>query len=124
MNTEIEDATYCEELYQITELLTIAIHKPWNEINADETALLSKILTSVKQSLNSVRIVHCQKYNTTWLNPHSKVVSFGVPVPMEIQLYEFTRINGASIILADPLGELDDAKKKNLWSALRQMFEL
>jgi hypothetical protein len=125
MNTEMIDTIYSsEELYWISEPLSLAISKPWNNITREETILLEKILASVKQSMNSVRIIHSPELDAGRLHLNAKLISFGVSFVPEVQPYQFITVHGASFIRADSLSELDETKKKTLWLALRQMFEL
>src|SRR5271154_2506799 len=122
MNPEIIAATYPEELYQLNGPLTVMINKPWPAVTPEEITLLSKILASVGQSLDSVRIIHSSELSAFPMT--SKMISFGLPGFPEIELYQVTHLNGHSIVKSDLLSELDDPKKKNLWLALRQMFEM
>ena len=49
-----------------------------------------------------------------------KVLLFGTQA--QVNPYEHVQAQGFSIIRADELGALDDAKKKSLWLALKTMF--
>jgi hypothetical protein len=52
----------------------------------------------------------------------ARVLVFGSDTREEISLYQETPAQGFTVIRADDLGQLDEPKKKKLWSALRQIF--
>lgn len=117
---------YQEELYAIPSRTLIIIDKPWELVRDDERNLLAKILGSVKLSLSAVQIVHRGDLDASDLavyNP-TRIISFGVKVSPVQKEYEYVPVDGHHILVADSLGALDDARKKNLWLALRQMFGL
>ena len=113
---------YNEDLYTIPPVVTIVINKPWESISEDQKTLLSKILGSVKISLASARIVYRQSASLDELKAigGQKILLFGTQAP--INTYEHTQAQGFSIIRDDELEALDDAKKKSLWLALKNMF--
>ena len=53
-----------------------------------------------------------------------KVLAFGPAVESSIPLYEATRVDGIDIIATHPLSQLDDARKKSLWLALKKAFNI
>lgn len=117
---------YLEELYNITAPIVVIIPKPWHKFLEEEKALLAKILGSVKVNIDSVIIVVQQNVSLEALsvfNP-GKVLNFGVPFQDDTRFYENVVLNGICVINADELSYLDDAKKKNLWMALKQMFSV
>jgi hypothetical protein len=117
---------YPEELYNITTPIVVIIPKAWHKFLEEEKALLAKILGSVKVNIDSVIIVVQQNVSLEPLlvfNP-GKVLNFGVPFQGDTRFYENVVINGINLINADELSKLDDAKKKNLWIALKQMFSV
>jgi hypothetical protein len=104
----------------------IVVSKPWHEILDPERALLTKILGSVKISIDSVLIVSAQKLSEKILGVYKpdKVLMFGVSPETDLKSYERQTLNGVAMIKADDLSLLDDAKKKSLWIAMKQMFAL
>jgi hypothetical protein len=86
--------------------------------------VLSKMLVAVKLSMAHVHIVSQAQFSLEDFNafPPQKVLAFGSTFNASSKLYEHFTVNGTSVILADALGQLDDARKKSLWQALRQMF--
>jgi hypothetical protein len=121
----VNEYLFQEELYQIPVPLTVFISKPWHKILEDEKALLAKILGSVKLNLDSVRIQfqpHVSLQGLQNLNS-GKVLLFG-PELDGVGDYQLLNLDRTVVIRAHELSQLDDARKKNLWLALRQMFGL
>jgi len=115
---------YQEEIYSVPTPVIVVLPRVWHDILEDDRALLAKILGSVRISMDSVLIVtrnNISKDGLAALNP-GKVLIFGVPVQEDIKPYEYIRLGSCEAIKADDLHQLDDAKKKSLWLALRKMF--
>lgn len=126
MAESVFESLYQEEIYLARPRTLILIDKPWNEVPDDERALLVKILGSVKLSLAAVQILHRESValnDLSALNPE-RVISFGTRLSPVNRQYEYVPIDGYHIIVSDSLSALDDARKKSLWLALRQMFGL
>jgi hypothetical protein len=115
---------YHEELYLVPARTLVLVDKPWGEITEEEKILLNKILGSVKLSVATVQILHNNALSVTDLLPFnpSRVISFGVSLSPVQKTYEYIPIDGFDVIVSDGLSNLDDARKKSLWVALRQMF--
>jgi hypothetical protein len=115
---------YTEDLYQVPSKVVVVVPKPWSEITEDERMVLSKMLVAVKLSMAHVHIVSRAQFSLEDFNafPPQKILAFGSAFHASSKLYEHLTVNGTSVILADALGQLDDARKKSLWQALRQMF--
>jgi hypothetical protein len=113
-----------EDLYQLPpQPLAVLLSCEWNKYTPEERTLLAKILGAVKLDLASVRILTGKELTLNELSSLAapKVLVFGASLS-EIQPYEHIQAQGFSVIKADDLSELDDAKKKSLWLALRNMF--
>jgi hypothetical protein len=82
------------------------------------------MLAAVKLNLASVQILHLQKFSLQDLQVFSpaRVLAFGATIQEVTQLYTNTMVDNVPVIVADSIDKLDDAKKKSLWLALRQMF--
>src|SRR5688572_12479548 len=117
---------YQEELYLIPPRTIVVIDKPWNDVTNDDRILLIKILGSVKLGLSNVQIVSGKQFSMDELGAMEpeRLIIFGASVKELTRLYEFTTISGVPVICADSLPALDDARKKNLWIGLRQMFRI
>src|SRR5687768_14253808 len=124
MSTSPFEHLYHEDLYLLPSRTLVLLDKPWEKLSETDQALLLKILSSVKLSLAAVQIIHCEDLSINdverWLP--KRVIAFGVRVSPVQKSYECVPINGLPVILSDGLSGLDDAKKKNLWLALKQMF--
>jgi hypothetical protein len=112
-----------EPLYQIPVNVIVVISKPWEKYSAEEKALLAKILGSVKIELASVRLLVYAALTQREIEnlAGQKVLIFGTET-LELKPYENIQAQGFTMIKADDLSALDDAKKKSLWLALRNMF--
>ena len=115
-----------EELYVLPSPLLIILSKPWPSLSVDELSTLSRMLNAVKLSLASVQVIVRKDFSVEELSAYSpnRVLAFGAALQSSATLYENITIDGASIILSESLDELDDAKKKSLWIALKKMFNL
>ena len=115
---------YREEVYSISSPVTVIIGVPWADINDEQRQLLSKILLAVKQSLDSVRILSLSSFDlSSYHEKPSKAIAFITP-PKGLGLYEVVQTNEAAVIFSDSLNALlvDDAAKRKLWAALKEMF--
>ncbi len=115
---------YTEDLYSIPPRTIVLTDKPWDDHSEEEKLLLGKILGSVKLSLTGVQVLHRDNLEVSELAPMnpSKIISFGVSVRPVQKQYEYVPVDGFHILVSDSLSRLDDARKKSLWLALRQMF--
>jgi hypothetical protein len=111
-----------EDLYSIPAIITIVINKPWENIAEEDKVLLTKILGSVKLGPQSVRMISRKSVTLDELSAigANKILIFGSETP--VKPYELVQAQGFSVISADELSRLDDAKKKSLWLALKNMF--
>jgi hypothetical protein len=114
---------YQEELYRTPSSVTIVLSKAWEDYSADQHVLLGKILASVKLSLSAVRIISLSSFTLSSLEAFgsTNVLVFGSGGEA-FTPYQLIRAQGFSVIKADDLDALDDAKKKSLWLALKSMF--
>jgi hypothetical protein len=121
---------YQEELYNIRSKILVIIPVPWDRMSESEQFLLSKILTSIKQTLASVQILSIEDAQADDLLIYrpSAIIAFGsiLKVPGQvIQPYTPFKHRESVILQADNLSELEDAtRKKNLWNALRGIFQV
>jgi hypothetical protein len=126
LNTEAVSHLFQEDLYHLPPYpLAVILSREWNLYTTADTALLEKILGAVKLDLASVRLITAKELSFAGFSSlaTSKVLAFGVTLN-EIKSYEHVQAQGFSVIKADDLSALDDAKKKSLWLALRNMFGL
>jgi DNA polymerase III psi subunit len=124
MNESFFESLYAEELYYPAPKTTVVIATAWNKVAEEERQLLSKILGSVKLSLESVRIVEQTQFNlSSWTEKPKKLICFS-PAPNALAKHEVIEVEGTSLVLSNSLTELipDDATKRKLWLALKQLF--
>jgi DNA polymerase III psi subunit len=112
-----------EELYQIPAPVIVVLSQSWTSYPESEKTLLSKILGSVKIDLASVRVITRKSFSIADLPPDqpTRVLVFGSETT-DIPPYHPMQAQGFTVVKADDLMQLDDARKKSLWGALKQMF--
>lgn len=117
---------YHEDIYMLRPKVLVILSRNWNEISTEDQSLLEKILGSVKLSLAAVQIITLQVFDLPDLVAYKpkQIITFGTVLKRIPTQYELLVLDGISIIQADPLDQLNEAKKKSLWSALKQMFSL
>lgn len=124
MTDTIFESLYTEELYNLTSKISVVMAIPWEKVTEEERLLLAKILGSVKLSLEKVQIIEQPQFNlSTWLEKPKKVICFS-PALVEINKYEVVEVEDVTLVLSNPLSLLipDDASKRKLWLALKQLF--
>ncbi|MEQ8424567.1 MAG: hypothetical protein RIA63_07640, partial [Cyclobacteriaceae bacterium] len=117
-------ATYTDDLYLIPPPTTVVLGVKWSDLKTTETELLSKILNSVKLSLDAVRVVIDPELDLSqWEEKPAKLIAFGIKIS-GVTPYEVVNTPETSLILADSLSILSesDELKKKLWGSLKQLF--
>jgi len=126
VNPILFDSLFPEGLFAISPSPIIILDQPWETITASEKILLEKILTAIKQTLNTVSIKYQDSLDlSAWAEKPSQVIYFGMPVK-GIPLYETITPNGVRMIASGNLKDLssnEDARKK-LWQALKKQFSV
>ena len=125
MNPAALPYLFQEEIYNVPEKVLVILAKEWHTYAPEERALLSKILASVRLSPDSAQVIVQTRLSLASLpfyNP-AKVLVFGAAND-EVKPYEAILVQNFRLVWADDLNQLDDAKKKNLWLALKTMFGL
>jgi hypothetical protein len=119
------ESLYTEELYSIEGKMLIVISRSWDEITDDEKVLLSKILGAVKLTVASVQIVVKREFSVEDFDLFSPrcIIAFGATLKGSSKKYELIPTDTASVIIADELRQLNDVTKRNLWLALKQVFQ-
>jgi len=126
LNSILAESLYQEDLYEIPGKVIVVLSKNWDDVTEEERTVLSKMLIAVKLNIASVQIITREAFSINdlaALNP-SKLLVFGKMVKDVQAFYELTVVNGLPVIVADAIDQLDDAKKKTLWVALKSMFSL
>ncbi len=108
------DALFSEGLYVVSPSPTIILDQPWEHITPAEKKLLEKILTAIRQSLDSVSIKYQDSLDlSTWNQKPKHVVYFGKPIK-GVPLYETVEADGVIIVASENLSYLstnEDARK-------------
>ena len=117
---------YQEELYILPSPLLIVLSKPWANLTPEELSTLTRMLNAVKLNLASVQVIFRTDFSVEELSAYSptRILAFGSTLRSSSALYENLSFGDTSVIISEPLDKLDDAKKKNLWVALKKMFNL
>jgi hypothetical protein len=117
------ESLFQEDLYLIPSRTLVILEKDWHSYNEAEQLLLSKILGSVKLNLASVQLVTRSRFTADSVASYApkQIIAFG-STSGSLKKYESTQLEGVNVVLADGLDQLDDARKKSLWTALKQMF--
>ena len=113
-----------EDLYHFSNPVLVVLSRDWEAFSPTEKLLLQKILTSVKIDINAIQLIARPSLDLKSLQTYTpaRVLIFGSEINEDIPLYQATAAQGFIAIRADDLSLLDEVKKKNLWTALRQMF--
>lgn len=124
--TKLDQIIFREELYRIKSLPTVVLTKTWSEISETEKELLSKILAALKLSLDKVQI-HYQpelKLAALPVKPE-RVIYFGA-LPASLSYYELIQTHNLALVAAEDLTILqaNEAARKRLWNALKQLFSV
>lgn len=116
---------YQEELYLIPSRVIIVLGTEWETVGEEERTTLIKMMGALKLSLAAVQIITRQEFELEDLQPFSprQIIALGSRTKTGT-LYEHMHQDGVSIVIADHLHDLDDQKKKRLWIALKQMFNI
>lgn len=124
LQREVIEQTFTEDLYKIPGRVIILVPQVWSSLNPNEIELLSKILGAVKLTMAQVQILVTEKVDLTELQVFNPpvVLSFGSKIKQVNTPYQVNTWNGAQVLEADMLGAFDEAKKKQLWTALRALF--
>jgi hypothetical protein len=117
---------FSENLYQIKGKVIVILPVAWSSLRVEDVTLLNKILASVKHSLDGVQILSLQTTSLNQLLSYepSAIILFDVNFTPAVKPFSSEIIEGVTVIASDALDQLDDAKKKSLWGALKQAFKL
>jgi hypothetical protein len=116
---------YQEEIYQIKDRVLIVLAVSWDSLSQDDKVLLSKILGAIRLSLDGVQIISQQSLDFQYISNLAPkwVIQFSNEATDDIPYYVATTIEGVSLIKSHTLGDLDDARKKSLWMALKGLIQ-
>lgn len=125
---ELLENLYSEEVYNIPrQSAVVVLSEPWEKLGEAETILLSKILTAIKLSMASVKIVmlpvlDLENESHVSMCTSDVLLLFGTSVKQSVEPYKKVIIKNFRIIQSEPLHLLDEKKKRDLWLALKDLF--
>lgn len=124
LQREAIEQTFTEDLYKIPGRVIILLPQIWSALSPNEIELLSKILGAVKLKMAQVQILVKGKADLAELQVFNPpvVLSFGSKIAQVNTPYHVSSWSGIKMLQADTLGAFDEAKKKQLWIALRELF--
>jgi len=124
---EIISNIFQEELYDVAVKPIVVLPTPWQAISESEKVFLEKILTSVRLSLNHVKVISTSKPDVIqWKERPAFVISFGIDMP-GLSQNEVIEIQNIKMILTPSLADLQKADKEvktKLLNALKHMFQV
>lgn len=126
MSESAADILFQEEIYSIAAKPVVLLQQPWEALSDEEKQLLTKIIAALKTSLDAIVIKSQPVFDlSTWKQKPSRLIYFG-EVPKGIPYYEVVQSDGVALVAAASLKDLlpDDAARKQLWGALKQLFLL
>lgn len=123
--SEVLEQTFTEDIYNLPGKIIVLIPRPWATISTSERELLGKILSSVKLSLSKIQVISQDKIDLEELSLFKPpvVLSFGCRIKQIDTPFRIVDWNGIRIVEADALNLLNEASKKQLWTALRELFK-
>lgn len=124
MTWTVFGTTFNEEVYDFQPPLTVILEKPWSAQSPQCQEALTKLLSAVRQSPESVRMVTQATLDlSAWADSPARIVAF-VPPPKGINTNEKITTPKSEIVVAEPLSVLlanEDLKRK-FWAAFRTLF--
>lgn len=126
MNEELFEATYQEVVFLMNPKPVVVIDTTWEKLGERERELLTKIISALKISIDSITIVSQHPLNiASFAGKTSKLIFFG-ETPASVSCYEVIESTDLSFIYAESLTQLIDneAARKQLWQALKRLFSI
>lgn len=126
MDQEVFETTYQEEIFQIKPKPVVVINVGWEKLGEKERELLTKIISALKISLDSITIASRPNLETTsFKGKTNKLIYFG-DLPTGMSPYELIESDDLSFICSESLTQLldNEASRKQLWVALKKLFSV
>ncbi|MBL7846618.1 MAG: hypothetical protein JNL40_04045 [Cyclobacteriaceae bacterium] len=124
MDYSLFQTTFPEEVYAVPSPLTVILDRPWSEQPAECREALTKLLAAVRQSPESVRMIHQETLDlSAWAQPPSRLVAFVKP-QKGIALNEKISTPATEMVVTEPLSALltNEESKRKFWTAFRTLF--
>jgi DNA polymerase III psi subunit len=126
MDQEVFSTTYQEEIFQIKEKPIVVINVTWEQFGSKERELLTKIISALKISIDSITVISQPTLQiTSYHNKTNKLIYFG-ELPVGVSHYEMLESGDLSFICSESLTQLIDNEtaRKQLWQGLRKLFSI
>lgn len=126
MEQEVFETTYQEEIFQIKPKPVVVINVGWEKLGEKERELLTKIISALKISLDSITIASQPNLEIiSFAGKTNKLIYFG-DLPLGISRYELLESGDLSYICSESLTQLldNEASRKQLWVALKKLFSV
>ncbi len=126
MNQEVFGTTYQEEVFHLRQRPVVVINETWEQLREKERELLTKIISALKISIDSITIVSQPMLDiTSFAGKVNKLIYFG-ELPAGVAPYENLESNGVSFICSQSLSQLldNEVARKQLWLGLRALFSV
>lgn len=126
MDQEIFGTTYQEEIFQIRQKPIVVINEAWDQLGEKERELLTKIITALKISIDSITIVSQPMLDIPSFKGKTHTLIYFGNLPSGIAPYENLESSGISFICSQSLTQLIDNEvaRKQLWLGLRKLFSV
>lgn len=115
---------YQEEVYRIESPVLVILDTRWADVTVEARELLSKVLSAVNCSLDSVRIVYQETLDlSSFPDVPLKVIAF-VKAPKGVAMNEKISTPKTDMVVSEALSVLlaDEAAKRKFWAALKTLF--
>ncbi len=113
-----------DELYQFGSPLVVVLAREWNAYSDEDHRVLARLLKAVEVGSDAATILTLPSVQAEELTVYSptRVLVFGSEMATDIPFCQEIDIHGFRLMRAVDLPALDEARKKELWAALRPMF--
>ncbi len=124
-NAVVLTQLFQEELYSFRSPLVVVLARDLNTYSEGDHVVLKRLLSAVGVGSDAATILVRPEVSLEELKTFApaRVLVFGSEIPAGIPAYQETTTHGFSVIRADDL-PLDEAKKKQLWTGLKAMFDV
>ncbi len=126
MNSELFDTTYQEEIFLIKRKPIVVIASAWEKLGEKERELLTKIISALKISIDSITITSQKALDVTYFTGKTNKLIFFGEIPAGVARYEVLESADLSFICSESLTQLIDNEfaRKQLWLGLRKLFSI
>ncbi len=126
MNQEIFATTYPEEIFRIKPKPVVVINEVWEKLGKKERELLTKIISALRISIDSITIVSQPSLDITLFAGKTHYLIYFGDLPKGFSHYEVLESNDISYVCSASLTQLleNEPARKQLWVSLRKLFSI